>query len=246
MRESSQLDRYPRPVDAAETPAAALQRALALDGEGAIEAAIETYRVAVASAERLGDHLTLAQALRRLAVLLHHANQSAEAQALAERSRDVAMAAGDSLRAAEAVNVLAGFALEHGELDAAEAKFGEAAALGAGEPAFLGRVAQNLGIIASVRGAWDDARAHYQQALASFEAGGDEQRVALSYHNLGLVSSDRGDWGDAERNLETADLAAIAIRAFGGSAASATSAASFCATAAASAQAPRRASASGA
>ncbi len=185
-----------------EPPALLYDRARALETDGAIEPAILGYRQAVAGAEVRKDAAILATALCRLAILLHHANQSPEARALAERSRAVAEAAGDLLRAAEAVNVQAGIALELGEFDLAKELYSRAAVLGANEPSVLGRVAQNLGIIANVRGEWGDARAHYDQALAAFEGSGDEQRAAIAYHNLGLVHSHGGDLGAAEYNLK--------------------------------------------
>ena len=185
-----------------EPPALLYDRARALETDGAIDPAILGYRQAVAGAEVRKDAAILATALCRLAILLHHANQSPEARALAERSRAVAEAAGDLLRAAEAVNVQAGIALELGEFDLAKELYSRAAILGANEPSILGRVAQNLGIIANVRGEWGDARAHYDQALAAFEGTGDEQRAAIAYHNLGLVHSHGGDPGAAEYNLK--------------------------------------------
>ena len=197
-------------VTAPETPALLYCQAQTLETEGAIPEAITAYRRAVATAEAWADQPTLIRALCRLAILLHHANQSAEARELAERSREVALTAGDRIRAAEAVNALAGIALELGELDSAKALYDEAATLGADDPGVLGRVAQNLGIIANVRGEWDDARAHYDQALTAFQTAGDEPRTAIAYHNLGLINTHRGDRAAAEQNLE--DSRAIAHR----------------------------------
>ena len=52
----------------------------------------------------------------------------------------------------EALNVLAGFALERGDMDEARGRFREALALGGTSPGLRGRIEQNLGILANVRG----------------------------------------------------------------------------------------------
>jgi putative nucleotidyltransferase with HDIG domain len=180
---------------------AAAEHGLALERRGDIAGAMAAYTEAIEAAERLRDHSTLAIALRRLAVLHHHANEPTEARRLAERSHDVALAAGDEIRAAEALNCLAGFTLERGDLETARTLFDRASTLGDRDPNLRGRVAQNLGIIANVHGDWVEARAHYERSLAAFLAAGDERGCAIAYHNLGMVSADHGDWDRAEQYL---------------------------------------------
>ena len=186
-----------------KSPAATLaERGLELERAGDIPGAMAAYRAAITAAEADGDALALATALRHLAVLHHHANEPEAARALAERSHQVALAAGDPVRAAQALNVQAGFALEHGDFAAARDRFHAAVALGGADPILKGRVEQNLGIIANVHGDWLEARHHYERSLAAFVAAQDERGCAIAYHNLGMVSADHGDWADAERYLE--------------------------------------------
>lgn len=193
-----------RPVSPLETPSGLLDRASQEEHAGEIQQAMATFREAIATADSAQNRHIQAAALRRLAILYHHAGDSAEARSLAERSRDVALEAGDRLRAAEAVNVLAGVALEVGELDRATQLYQQAAELSQGESALMGRVEQNLGIIANVRGDWDAAKTHYRRSLAAFEAGQDERGTALAYHNLGMVSADQQEWAAAAGHLEQA------------------------------------------
>ena len=197
------------PVTQAQATAAAVAAARALADEGLgleragdTEGAMAAYCSAIAAAEAVDDRATLAVALRRLAVLHHHGNEPALARQCAERSYDVALGIGDTVRAAEAQNVLAGFALEHGDLDQARDQYHRAVQLGGADPLLKGRVEQNLGIIANVHGDWVEARHHYERSLAAFVAAEDERGCAIAYHNLGMVSADHGDWAEAERYLE--------------------------------------------
>ncbi len=177
-------------------------RGLAVERGGDVAEAMAIYQQAIAAAEAADDGATVAIALRRLAVLHHHANEPEEARRLADRSYQVALALGDPVLAAEAQNVMAGFSLEHGELDAARDRYHQAGALGGADPLLKGRVEQNLGIIANVHGDWVEARRHYERSLAAFVAARDERGCAIAYHNLGMVSADHGDWAGAERYLD--------------------------------------------
>ena len=70
--------------------------------------------------------------------------------------------------AGEALNVLAGFAFERGDMDTARVRFREALALGGASPGLRGRIEQNLGILANVRGEHGEAFAHYRRSLEGF------------------------------------------------------------------------------
>ena len=56
---------------------------------GRIPEAIARFGSAIAAAERSGEQTVLAEALRRLAILRHHGNESDEARALCRRSYEV-------------------------------------------------------------------------------------------------------------------------------------------------------------
>jgi len=76
-----------------------------------IPEAIACYEAAITTAERAGERVVLAEALRRLAVVRHHRNESAVARALCDRSFAVAREVGNDLLAAEALNTLGGLDL---------------------------------------------------------------------------------------------------------------------------------------
>lgn len=188
----------PVPLSPSRPPKQLLGDALERERAGDIPGATALYRHAIERAELAGDAVSHAVALRRLAVLAHFANQPDEAHSLAQESHAVAHCAGDPIRAAEALNVLAGFALERGDLDDAEALYGEAGVLGAEDRLLAGRVAQNRGIIANVKGDWVAATNHYRRSLDEFVAAGDDSSCAIAYHNLGIVTADHGDLNRAD------------------------------------------------
>jgi putative nucleotidyltransferase with HDIG domain len=154
---------------------------------------------AAAAAEQEGDARVLAHSLRRAGVVCHRRQDGAQARALCTRSRDVAQSHGDGVVAAEAMNALAGFALEGGDFAAARELFGQALALGGSDGILRGRIEQNLGIVANIQGDLPAAQAHYVRALNAWRALGDKRGIATAYNNLGLVSADRGLWDEADR-----------------------------------------------
>ena len=86
-------------------PAGVLQLAEAEEREGRPEEAERQYARAASLAESQHDLRTLAIALKKLAVVAHHRNESARGRELCRKSFGVAMAAGDFILAGEASNV---------------------------------------------------------------------------------------------------------------------------------------------
>jgi putative nucleotidyltransferase with HDIG domain len=178
-----------------------LEDARAREQAGAIAEAFACYRDAVAAAADAGEQALEAEALRRLAVLHHRRNERATAQELASRSHAIAREIGATVLAAEALNVLAGFAFESGAMEEAEVRFRAALDLGGSNPALRARIEQNLGILANVRGDHGQAAAHYRRALEGFELSGDQKGRAISHHNLGMVCADRRLWQEADEHF---------------------------------------------
>ena len=176
-----------------------LARGRESERSGCIPEAMEAYDSAVAAAEASGERTVLAEALRRLAVMHHHRNDATRARALCERSRDVAMEAHHPLLAAEALNALAGFEFEAGDIPSARDTFGRALELGGDVLELRARVEQNLGVLANTQGDVAAALAHYQRSLDACRTLGDEKGCAIAYHNLGMLSADRELWDDADR-----------------------------------------------
>ncbi len=150
-------------------------------------------------AEQCGAHAVLAEALRRLAVVRHQRNESAQARDLCRRSYEVAQATGDDLLTAEALNSLGCLDVATGSLDDAHRAFLAALKLGRDSADLRARVERNLGIVANIHGDLEEALARYTRSLDESHRAGDEQGCALAYHNLGMVSADREQWDAADR-----------------------------------------------
>lgn len=178
-------------------PAAALQEARQHDRGGRHAEAMHGYQEAIDLC-RPGDGAIRAEALRRLGVIHHLRTEHARARALYEESLAASAALGDEPLMAEAVNALAGLALEAGDIPAARDGFQRALALAGGEPILVARIEQNLGILANIQGQLSAALDHYERSLAASRASGDDRSCAIAYHNLGMICSDRTLWDDAE------------------------------------------------
>lgn len=139
------------------------------------------------------------EARRRLGIICHRRNESARARALCQQSHDLAKSIESDVLAAEALNALAGFEFEAGDMDSARQKFMSGLELGRSSEELLGRILQNLGILANVEGNLDTARQHYLDSLQAFVHAGDERGCAIAYHNLGMISADQQQWEEADR-----------------------------------------------
>lgn len=177
---------------------------------GRLREASECYADAADKAHDSHDPACEAEALRRLGVAHHRrGDDPASGREFCRRSHDVAMAAGEPVLAAEALNCLAGFELEGAAYDSARVTFSAALELGGANPRLRGRIEQNLGVLANIRGDLDEALAHYVGALSAFQASDDRQGMALVYHNLGMINADRQQWEEADRCYrQSSDLAA--------------------------------------
>ncbi|MGQ0702836.1 MAG: HD domain-containing phosphohydrolase [Gemmatimonadales bacterium] len=181
------------------------------DRAGRFDEAMSAYEQAFRLAEQLDARTVMAEALRRQAVIHHRHNEYAEARRLCRLSFEEAMEAGDRTLAGEALNALAGISIQTGELDQARSTFLQALSLADQSGALLGRIHQNLGILANIQGDHQRALAHYRQSLEAFELAGDERGCAIAYHNLGLIASHRGELDEAEQSLaRSAEIAAQA------------------------------------
>ena len=174
--------------------------ARALERAGCIPEAVASYEAAIrAAGGATGDRAVLAEALRRLAVVQHRGSHSVEARRLAQRSFTVARRAGSDVLAAEALNTLGGIDLEAGPLDRARSQFLRAVRLGGSSLELRARVEQNLGIVANIKGDFDDALACYTRSLEAYKRCNDEHGCAIAYHNLGMVSAQRRLLAEADR-----------------------------------------------
>jgi putative nucleotidyltransferase with HDIG domain len=181
------------------------------DRAGRIGDAIARYEEAVHLATEEGESAVLSEALRRLSVLKHRRQETAEARQLCQRGHDVAAAAGNAALAGEALNSLAIFDLEEGHIERARETFRDALDVGGTDVDLRGRIEQNLGIIANIRGDLGGALGHYTRSLEAFRAVDDQRGCAIAYHNLGMISSDQERWDEADAYFRESKALADAV-----------------------------------
>jgi tetratricopeptide (TPR) repeat protein len=188
------------PIWRPSSPQSLLEIAREYDRKGHLEETAAAYQAAITAADAAGDTATAADALRRLAIVRHRRQETGEARALCSRSQAAAVASGHDGLLAETLNTLGGFELVEERFDAAEELFLQAAAL-ATDPDLQGRIEQNRGTVASIRGDHPGAMERYERSLAGFLAAANDQGCAVAYHNLGVISIDLRRWEEADRYL---------------------------------------------
>lgn len=166
---------------------------------GCVPEAVECYEGAIAAAQGVGDQRTVAEGLRRLAVVKSRVGETVAARKLCARSVEVSQSIGDDLLAGEALNTIGCMGIQDGSLDEARQDFNRALVLGGGYPSLKARVEQNLGVLSNIQGDLDSALKHYGDSLESYQGANDEHGCAIAYHNLGMISADRNLLADADR-----------------------------------------------
>ena len=184
------------------------ERQLLEDGKchelaGRSSQAMECFASVVDLTTSEGDQRARSEALRRLAVLHHLRAEPEAALDLCWRSREVADRAGSPELAADANNALAGFALERGDLAAACELYGSALQVAGSNPGLVGKIEQNLGIVANIRGAWAEALEHYERSLEAYRLISDKRGCAIAHHNLGMIHAKRKQWLEADRHYRS-------------------------------------------
>jgi tetratricopeptide (TPR) repeat protein len=123
-----------------------------------------------------------------------------------EAAHAVAEACGDRGAAGHAINLQANVHFVQGEIEAAERLYLEArkSALEAADAKLAAMTAQNLGVIANVRGDLPQALQHYETSLVGYRALGLPTDVWGALNNLGMLYTDLQRWDAAERAYEEA------------------------------------------
>lgn len=185
----------------AEPASAMVEDGLALLAAGRFERASEQFARAATAAHDEGDAAVEADALRRLAELRFRAGYPGDARSLAERSRTCALRTNQSRLRVETSNTIGCIQLEMGDLEHATESFLDALAIDGIPDDLAGRIEQNLGIVASIQGRWDDAEAHYTRALSCLARHEDAAGLAMVHHNLAMIASDRGHTDTAHHHF---------------------------------------------
>ena len=129
----------------------------------------------------------------------------------------IATANADSGALGAALNVRAVVAWQRGDLDGAERLYltAQPCAEQGGDQRLVAMIAQNRGIIATVRGEFSLALVHYRASLDAYRRLGHVPQLCGVLNNIGMVHTDLGQWEDAERAfseaVDAADAAGDAV-----------------------------------
>lgn len=166
----------------------------------------ELYERALAHMER-EDHGRQASTIMRWIARTYVGDARMEdAMATLDAAVAVAEEWGDEAAAGSAINVKAVVQWQLGDLDEAERLYlvARGHALRAGDAKLSAMTAQNLGVIANVRGDTELAQRHYEASLAEYRTLGLAKDVSVALNNLGLLHTQSERWGEAERAFNEA------------------------------------------
>ncbi|MFL5614694.1 MAG: ATP-binding protein [Gemmatimonadaceae bacterium] len=173
------------------------------------EAAEQTAKECVETAERYGDQMLLTQALTRLAVTLE-IDHPDRAEQIYSRTLDIAQRTGDAAVQARCHNNLGNVAARRDDWLRARQSYGTAIALarGAGMPDLWGGAALNLGVGCYRIGDYPRARELLGEALALVAAVKNSELQLWALYNMANVEWDNHAWeAGAELYEATASLA---------------------------------------
>ena len=121
-------------------------------------------------------------------------------------AQHLSRARGDTSGIAHAMNLMAIANLRRGDLDTAELMYQKAHALAeaAADSRLEAMVAQNLGIIAGVRGDHETAFRFYAASLAGYRALGLDDYIGLVLNNIAMAHASQSHWAEAESSYTEA------------------------------------------
>ncbi len=123
-----------------------------------------------------------------------------------EAALAVSDACGDEAGVGHAMNVKAIAHFRLGQLDQAEQLYLQARerARRSGEAKLAAMTAQNLGVIANIRGDLEQALGYYEASLADYRSLGLTKYICTTLNNLGVLYTRMGRWETGERAYEEA------------------------------------------
>ena len=190
-----------------------IQQAQLAEREGRREDARLMYERALYSLRRSEDGVLASSLLRWIGRTYQLDADLGAALDCLDAAIAIAELAGDVGAIGHAINIQAVVYQQDGDLDKAEALWGEARthAIAAGETRLAAMTAQNLGVISAVRGDHEKTLRHYRTSLAEFRTLGAPKEVLIAPNNMGKLCTDLERWDDAMRAFEEATQFADAI-----------------------------------
>src|SRR5581483_1188690 len=156
-----------------------IQQAKLAEREGRRDDARMLYERGLYGLRRAGDGATASSLLRWIARTYELDGDADAAMDCLDVALAVGELAGDATAIGHAINVKAAVLQQQGDLDRAEAFYLEARthAIDAGDTGLAAMTAQNLGVIAMIRGDHEKTLRHYRTSLAEFRALGAPKEI---------------------------------------------------------------------
>lgn len=166
-------------------------------------AARQAYEAALQLFERPEDARETSDVLRWIARTYIADGDGSAALTCLDRALAVAETWGDHAAAGHAFNVQAVVHWQTGDLDEAERLYllARQRALHAGDAKLAAMTAQNLGVLANIRGDYALAERQYRVSLDDYRSLGLMTDVCVALNNLGLLYIAQKRWNDAEEAL---------------------------------------------
>ena len=125
----------------------------------------------------------------------------------------IAEAHADESAIGHAINVRGIIHWQRGELDAAQALYRQALdiALRVSDTRLAAMAAQNMGVVANVRGDFTNAMHYYRTSLNGYRSLGLPRDVYIVQNNLGRLYTEQKKWDEAERAYDEALHIATAL-----------------------------------
>ncbi len=178
-------------------------------GQGRVSEALEHKYLAVEAAERAGDKMQVAIAHENLALQNYLGGRFAAAHDEVDRALAIFRESASELRAVHSLQHLCRVWVAEGELDRPREQVTLALELEvAGQERWAADSHQILADIAILRGEWQTARAHAEEALGVRRRVGDMAGIVESLVALGKVDESVGRWQPALARYEAAGAVA--------------------------------------
>ncbi|MDQ6612693.1 MAG: tetratricopeptide repeat protein, partial [Gemmatimonadota bacterium] len=186
-----------------QTFAALLAQAQEEESAGRRPAARAAYEQALYKVRAPEDAAKISSIVRWIARTYHADGDPAAALDCLDAALAIAEAWGDDAAAGHAMNVQAVVSWQHGNLDDAERLYllARGRAIRAGDAKLAAMTAQNLGVLANIRGDFAVAEQQYLACLSEYRSLGFTKDACGALNNLGLLFITQERWDEAEKVL---------------------------------------------
>ena len=187
----------------AQTFAELLALAQEEENAGRRQAARAAYELALYKVSSAEEAAKISSVIRWIARTHHADGDPGAALDCLEAALAIAEAWGDDAAAGHAMNVQAVVSWQHGNLDDAERLYllARGRAIRAGDAKLAAMTAQNLGVLANIRGDFAVAEQQYLACLSEYRSLGFSKDACGALNNLGLLFITQERWEEAERVL---------------------------------------------